>query len=107
MSSAEASRNALTSQRDQRLDMFRGLALIMIFIDHAPGTIYENFTSRNFGFSDAAEAFVLMSGLAAGIAYSPQLKGSGPIRPGVAREWAHARTLNMVHMTTPIIALCL
>ena len=37
MSSAEARRNALTSQRDQRLDMFRGLALIMIFIDHAPG----------------------------------------------------------------------
>lgn len=105
MSSAEARRNALTHQRDQRLDMFRGLALIMIFIDHAPGTIYENFTSRNFGFSDVAEAFVLMSGLAAGIAYSPQLKGNGPIWPGMARVWARARTLYVVHMATTAIAL--
>src|SRR3569833_4757171 len=105
MSSAEARRNALSGQRDQRLDMFRGLALLMIFIDHAPGTIYENFTSRNFGFSDAAEAFVLMSGLAAGIAYSPQLKGTGPIWPGIARVWARARTLYLVRVTTTVIAL--
>ena len=70
MSSAEARRNALPSQRDQRLDMFRGLALVMIFINHAPGTTYENWTNRNFGFSDAAEAFVFMSGMAAGLAYS-------------------------------------
>jgi hypothetical protein len=105
MSSAEARRNALTGPRDQRLDMFRGLALLMIFVDHAPGTIYENFTSRNFGFSDAAEAFVLMSGLAAGIAYSPQLKGTGPIWPGIARVWARARMLYLVHITTTMIAL--
>lgn len=105
MSSAEARRNALPSQRDQRLDMFRGLALLMIFIDHAPGTLYEHYTSRNFGFSDAAEAFVLMSGLAAGIAYSPQLKGGGPIWPGIARVWARARTLYVVHVTTTVIAL--
>ena len=54
--------------RDARLDMFRGLALVMIFINHVPGTFYETLTSRNFGFSDAAEAFVFMSGLAAGLA---------------------------------------
>ena len=105
MSSAEARRNALPSQRDQRLDMFRGLALVMIFINHAPGTLYEGWTSRNFGFSDAAEAFVLMSGIAAGIAYSPQLRGTAPIWPGIARVWARARTLYFVHVTTTAIAL--
>ena len=62
---------AVRTQRDLRLDVFRGLALVMIFINHVPGTVYENFTNRNFGLSDAAEGFVLMSGVAAGLAYSP------------------------------------
>lgn len=46
MSSVDARRAAaaLPSVRDQRLDMFRGLALVMIFVNHAPGTIYENWT---------------------------------------------------------------
>ena len=106
MSSAEARRAAvaLPSSRDQRLDMFRGLALVMIFINHAPGTIYENWTNRNFGFSDAAEAFVLMSGVAAGLAYSPQYR-SGPVWPAVARVWARARTLYFVHLSTTGMAL--
>jgi hypothetical protein len=58
------------SERDPRLDFFRGLCLITIFINHVPGNVYEHLTSRNFGFSDAAEAFVLMSGIAAGLAYT-------------------------------------
>lgn len=104
MSSAEARLAALPMPRDQRLDMFRGLALAIIFIDHAPGTLYENWTNRNFGFSDAAEAFVLMSGIAAGLAYSPQFR-AGPLWPGIARVWARARTLYLVHITTTLLAL--
>jgi hypothetical protein len=105
MSSVEARRSAaLSSVRDQRLDMFRGLALIMIFINHAPGTVYENWTNRNFGFSDAAEAFVLMSGIAAGLAYWPQYR-SGPLWPAIARVWARARTLYFVHIATTVLAL--
>ncbi|HWV01987.1 MAG TPA: OpgC domain-containing protein [Devosia sp.] len=107
MSSADARRAAAwPSGRDQRLDMFRGLALVAIFIDHAPGTVYENWTSRNFGFSDAAEAFVLMSGIAAGLAYSPQFRVA-PFWPGVARIWARARTLYLVHITTTVMALAI
>lgn len=105
MSSADARRAAaLPASRDQRLDMFRGLALVMIFVNHAPGTIYENWTNRNFGFSDAAEAFVLMSGIAAGLAYWPQYR-SGPLWPAVARVWARARTLYFVHISTTAMAL--
>ena len=47
----------LPGGRDHRLDIFRGLALMMIFINHVPGNVFEHLTSRNFGFSDAAEAF--------------------------------------------------
>jgi len=90
--------------RDQRLDMFRGLALLMIFINHVPGTIYENWTNRNFGFSDSAEAFVFMSGMAAGLAYSKSFR-SGPLWPATARVWARARQLYFVHIACTAIVL--
>ena len=42
--------------RDTRIDVVRALALLTIFIDHVPGTAFENLTYKNFGFSDSAEA---------------------------------------------------
>ena len=92
-------------QRDERLDMFRGLALVMIFINHVPGTVYETFTNRNFGFSDAAEAFVFMSGMAAGLAYSGAFRSSGSLWLAIARPWARARQLYFVHLATTVMAL--
>lgn len=90
--------------RDARIDMFRGLALLMIFINHVPGNAWENFTSRNFGFSDSAEAFVFMSGLAAGLAYSGRFI-TGPLWPATAKVWARARQLYFVHLSITMIAL--
>ncbi len=55
--------------RDYRIDFFRGLALIVIFVDHIPFNIYSTITPRNFGLSDAAEIFVLVSGVSAAFAY--------------------------------------
>jgi hypothetical protein len=97
---------AVRAQRDLRLDVFRGLALMMIFINHVPGTVYENFTNRNFGLSDAAEGFVLMSGVAAGLAYSP-LFHKAPWWPGIGRVWARVWTLYLVHLFTTAWALAI
>lgn len=83
--------------RDHRIDMLRGIALLMIFINHIPETIWENFTSRNFGFSDAAEGFVLMSGIAAGLAYGPAYLGDTPSLSVALRPWRRAFTLWWVH----------
>lgn len=91
--------------RDLRLDMFRGLALVMIFINHVPGTVYELYTNRNFGFSDAAEAFVFMSGLAAGLAYSGAFRTAAPRWLAIARPWARARQLYFVHLTLTVVFL--
>ena len=104
--SPAAARQQLVSPapRDLRLDMFRGIALVMIFINHVPGTLYESFTNRNFGFSDAAEAFVFMSGMAAGLAYSNGFR-QGSLWRAIARVWARARQLYFVHIT--ITMLCL
>lgn len=92
------------SERDPRLDVFRGLALVMIFVNHVPGTIFEHLTSRNFGFSDAAEAFVIMSGIAAGLAYSGDMLGGRAWR-GARRAWARAWTLYSVHIVTSVMAI--
>jgi hypothetical protein len=96
--------------RDPRLDMFRGLALVMIFIDHVPGTIYENFTIRNYGFADAAEAFVFMSGMAAGLAYSGRFATAnsfGSFWAAIARVWARARTLYFAHIAITLITMAI
>ena len=87
-----------------RLDVFRGLALVMIYINHVPGTVFEHFTSRNFGFSDAAEAFVVMSGVAAGIAYSGTVPEGLPWY-NARRAWGRSWTLYMVHIVTMTMAI--
>lgn len=87
--------------RDRRIDVFRGIALAMIFINHVPGTIYETLTSRNFGFSDAAEAFVFISGTSAALAYAGIMAGP-KLWPGVARIWARAWTLYLVHLLVTV-----
>lgn len=63
--------------RDLRLDFFRGLALIFIFVDHIPTNVLGLLTVRNFGFSDAAEIFVFISGYSAALAYASRLQHHG------------------------------
>ena len=65
------------SARDLRLDFFRGLALWFIFIDHIPDNALSWLTVRNYGFSDATETFVFISGYAAMVAYSQVLERKG------------------------------
>ncbi|MCO6184757.1 OpgC family protein [Rhizobium sp. L1K21] len=92
--------------RDPRLDFFRGLALMMIFIDHVPGQFYENLTTRNFGFSDAAEGFVFMSGTATAIAYGPRLK-DGLNFQALRKIWGRAWQLYIVHLFITACALAI
>ena len=55
--------------RDPRIDVFRGIALMMIFVDHIPDDLLNRVTMHNFGFCDAAEVFVLLAGFSAMLAY--------------------------------------
>ena len=61
----------LRVERDLRLDLFRGIGLWMIFLDHIPDDVVSWLTLRNYGFSDAAEVFVFISGYLAGYIYGP------------------------------------
>ena len=65
--------------RDSRVDALRGIALLMIFIDHVPGNLLSQVTMRNFGFSDAAEMFVLLAGFASMVAYGGSFARDGMV----------------------------
>jgi len=85
------------TERDFRLDFCRGLALIIIFIDHVPGNPVANWTLRNFGFCDAAEVFVLISGISTYLAFASKLDRLGlrACAKAVARRWS---TIYLAHL---------
>src|SRR5262249_3704600 len=56
---------AVKTERDLRLDLFRGVALWLIFLDHLPSNVVSWITIRNYGFSDATEIFIFISGYTA------------------------------------------
>ncbi|MFX6435394.1 OpgC domain-containing protein, partial [Acinetobacter baumannii] len=64
-------------ERELRLDLFRGLALWLIFLDHLPNNILAWLTLRNSGFSDATEIFIFISGYTAAFVYGRAMLNSG------------------------------
>jgi hypothetical protein len=68
---------AATGERDLRLDLFRGVALWLIFLDHIPENIVNWFTIRNYGFSDATEIFIFISGYTASFVYGRTMRERG------------------------------
>src|SRR5882724_8136087 len=72
------------SERDLRLDFFRGIALFSIFIDHlAWNSLLAQFTLQALGFSDAAEVFILISGYTAGMVYGRAIERQGFLVAGL------------------------
>jgi hypothetical protein len=67
----------VVGERELRLDLFRGLALWLIFIDHLPPSLLTWFTIRNYGFSDATEIFIFISGYTAAFVYGRAMLESG------------------------------
>jgi hypothetical protein len=77
-------------ERDLRLDFFRGLGLWMIFLDHIPDDVVAWLTLRNYGFSDAAEFFVFISGYLVGFIYAPIVQAGNfvaAVKRLVMRAW--------------------
>src|SRR6202451_3761251 len=63
--------------RDYRLDLLRGFANWAIFLDHIPNNAVNWVTQRNYGFSDAADLFVFISGYAASFVYARMMLERG------------------------------
>jgi hypothetical protein len=80
----------LPTGRDLRLDLFRGLALWLIFLDHIPSNMVAWITLRNYGFSDATEIFVFISGYTAAFVYGREMLNRGLVIAGahiLRRAW--------------------
>ena len=93
--------SSVFSTRDLRVDFFRGVALLCIFIDHIPGNFLASFTLTNFGFADAAEIFVVLAGYAGFHAYSKPFK-QHDWRTGLAQIGGRMRDLYLAH----VVVLC-
>jgi hypothetical protein len=85
------------SSRDLRLDFFRGLALIFIFIDHIPENVLGYFTIQAVQLFDAAEIFIFISGYTAALVYGRILATQGPLY-ATARILGRAWQLYVAHV---------
>src|ERR1700692_637101 len=88
--------------RDLRLDLFRGLANWAIFLDHIPHEVLSSITTRNYGFSDAADLFVFISGYTAALVFGRAMieRGYGAAASRLAKR---AFALYTAHIIVVVI----
>ncbi|MCK1316596.1 OpgC domain-containing protein [Bradyrhizobium sp. 23] len=94
-----------TSGRDPRLDLFRGLANWAIFLDHTPHEILSWLTVRNYGFSDAADLFVFISGYTAALVFLRILREKG-YGAAAARILKRVFQLYAAHLGVLLVYVC-
>ncbi|QOZ34539.1 OpgC domain-containing protein [Bradyrhizobium sp. CCBAU 53421] len=88
--------------RDLRLDLFRGVANWAIYLDHIPDNIVNWITTRNYGFSDAADLFVFISGYTASFVYARMMLERGFI-VGATRLTKRVWQLYVAHIILFVI----
>src|ERR1700753_975016 len=88
--------------RDLRLDLFRGVANWAIFLDHIPDNVVNWITTRNYGFSDAADLFVFISGYIASFVYARMMMERGFI-VGATRLTKRVWQLYVAHIILFVI----
>ena len=88
-------------QREVRIDLLRGITLLLIFIGHAEFTFSAAF-QHSRGFADASELFVLLAGMSSALAY---------YRPNadlsLSRPWRRAGRIYLAHLLLFLIMAAL
>ncbi len=93
-------------RRANAIDFWRGLALVMIFVDHMPGHFLSLATMRNFAVCDAAELFVFLAGWSLSYATGGPLKPEPPVQT-VLRLTSRAIELYRAQLTITLLALAM
>jgi len=96
----------VSGKRIESIDFWRGAVLATIFVNHLPGNLLGELTPRNYGFSDAAEAFVFLSGLSVVLAHGRRFRttqGWTAATPLLSR----AMRLYAAHIALTVVALAL
>lgn len=95
--------------RDLRIDACRGFALVMILIDHIVWNMFRHYTLTNFGFCDAADLFVFLSGYSVWLAYGRTIEKRGPNggwRQGlnkISRRWVTIYIYQILTVLTGVL----
>ena len=96
----------ITAQgRDLRIDLLRGFFVLAMIVDHVRGAspLYL-FTGGNRFFVSAAEGFILLSGLMAGLIYRRVVARDG-LTAAVRKVWARALTLYLLTVGITLVLL--
>jgi hypothetical protein len=89
------------AERDPRIDVIRGLALLMIFVNHVSGNPLSQGTLAAFTFHDAAEVFVLLAGYSAVLAYHRGFAGG--LAAGAAPVLRRVRTIYQAQVALALL----
>jgi hypothetical protein len=95
-----------SSRRDDRFDFLRGLALLVIFIDHVPKNFFEPFTLHSVAFCDAAEVFFFISGYVAAMVYGRFMLKNGFVA-ATRKVWRRAGVVYGAQMFLLVAVLAL
>ena len=87
----------MSPSRENRIDLVRGISLLLIYVDHANVSFSETL-QQSRGFSDAAELFVMMAGMSAALAYHPS-SGRADFLTVAARTLKRSFKLYRIHLT--------
>lgn len=90
--------------RDLRLDLFRGVANWAIFLDHIPNNVVNWITTRNYGFSDAADLFIFISGYTVAFVFARTMIDRGFI-VGSTRLLRRAWQIYVAHVLLFVVYL--
>jgi hypothetical protein len=89
---------------DPRIDFFRGLALIFIFINHIPDNTVTYFTSRTVTLFDSAEVFMFLAGYSAALAYYTVISTSG-MQGAAQKALGRARVILGYHVALVVFVI--
>ncbi|MGE0023102.1 MAG: OpgC family protein [Hyphomicrobium sp.] len=88
------------------IDFWRGVALVMIFVNHIPGLGYSFLTLRQFAISDAAELFVFLAGCSLAFVANGGSEGK-PLGKVVSRLLTRAFEIWRAQIVTVLVAIAL
>jgi len=88
--------------RDYRLDVLRGVANWAIFLDHIPNNVVNWITTRNYGFADAADLFIFISGYTVAFVYGRVMISRGFVISGT-RIFKRAWQIYVAHLVLFVI----
>jgi hypothetical protein len=90
--------------RSIEVDFFRGIVLIVIVLDHIPGSVLSHLMLHAYAFCDSAEVFVCLGGYASAAAYGVVLAKRGA-RAAKHRFFRRCWEIYRAYLLTAILTL--